>query len=105
LNLRQGVTWHDGQPFTSADVKWTLEEVWKKIHPRNQAIFAKVETVETPDDHTVILRLSEPSVAILSSLNSNGAQVLPKHLYEGTDILNNPHNNNPVGTGPFVFKE
>jgi len=105
LKLRKNVKWHDGTPFTAADVKWTLEEVWKKIHPRNQAIFAKVEKVETPDDHTVVLRLSQPSVAILSSLNSNGAQVLPKHLYEGTDILNNPNNNKPVGTGPFVFKE
>lgn len=105
LHLRKGVLWHDGQPFTSADVKWTLENVWKTIHPRNQATFAKVKQVETPDDATVILRLSEPSPAILSSLNSNGAQVLPKHLYEGTDVLNNPHNNKPVGTGPFVFKE
>lgn len=105
LKLREGVTWHDGKPFTSADVKWTLEEVWKKIHPRNQATFAKVTSVDTPDDSTVVLHLSEPSVAILSSLNSNGAQVLPKHLYEGTDILKNPYNNKPVGTGPFVFKE
>lgn len=105
LKLRDGVKWHDGKPFTSADVKWTLEEVWKKIHPRNQAIFAKVTSVDTPDDRTVVLHLSQPSVAILSSLNSNGAQVLPKHLYEGTDILNNPNNNKPVGTGPFVFKE
>jgi len=105
LKLRPGVTWHDGKPFTSADVKWTLEEVWKKIHPRNQATFGKVTSVDTPDATTVVLHLSQPSVAILSSLNSNGAQVLPKHLYEGTDILNNPYNNKPVGTGPFVFKE
>jgi peptide/nickel transport system substrate-binding protein len=105
LRLRKGVLWHDGKPFTSADVKWTLENVWKTIHPRNQATFAKVKQVDTPDDNTVVLRLSEPSPAILSSLNSNGAQVLPKHLYDGTDILNNPNNNKPVGTGPFVFKE
>ncbi|MBP2229191.1 peptide/nickel transport system substrate-binding protein [Azospirillum agricola] len=103
--LRKGVTWHDGHPFTSADVKWTLENVWKTIHPRNQATFGRVTRVETPDDLTVILRLSEPSLAILSSVNSNGAQVLPKHLYEGTDVLNNPHNLKPVGTGAFVFKE
>ncbi|XYD12432.1 ABC transporter substrate-binding protein (plasmid) [Methylobacterium sp. NMS12] len=105
FHLRHGVTWHDGVPFTSADVKWTLENVWQKIHPRNQVTFAKVTRVDTPDDWTAILRLSEPSVAILSSVNSNGAQILPKHLYAGTDILNNPHNNKPVGTGPFVFKE
>lgn len=105
LHLRRGVTWHDGVPFTSADVKWTLEEVWKKIHPRNQAIFSNVTAVETPDQWTAILRLSKPSLAILSSLNSNGAQVLPKHLYDRGDPLANPYNNKPVGTGPFVFKE
>lgn len=105
FRLRPNVKWHDGKPFTSADVKWTLENVWKKLHPRNQILFGKVTQVDTPDALTVVLRFSEPSLAVLSSLNSNGAQVLPKHLYEGTDILNNPYNNKPVGTGPFVFKE
>ncbi|UDM49130.1 ABC transporter substrate-binding protein [Cupriavidus sp. MP-37] len=105
FHLRPNVKWHDGKPFTSADVKWTLENVWKKLHPRNQILFGKVTRVETPDALTVVLHFSEPSLAVLSSLNSNGAQVLPKHLYEGTDILNNPYNNKPVGTGPFVFKE
>ncbi|EJN09435.1 ABC transporter substrate-binding protein [Herbaspirillum sp. YR522] len=105
FHLRHGVKWHDGKPFTSADVKWTLENVWKKIHPRNQIIFSKVSSTDTPDEHTVVIHFSEPSLAVLSSLNSNGAQVLPKHLYEGTDILNNPYNNKPVGTGPFVFKQ
>ncbi|GAB5096868.1 ABC transporter substrate-binding protein [Caballeronia sp. LP006] len=105
LNLRQGVKWHDGKPFTSADVKWTLENVWKKYHPRNQALFANADRVDTPDDYTVIIHFSKPSLAVLSSLNSNGAQVLPKHLYEGTDVLNNPYNNKPVGTGPFIFRK
>ena len=105
FHLRHGVKWHDGKPFTSADVKWTLENVWKKFHPRNQIIFGSVTSVDTPDDYTVILHFSETSLAVLSSLNSNGAQVLPKHLYEGTDVLNNPYNNKPVGTGPFVFRQ
>lgn len=39
LHLRSGVSWHDGQPFTAADVKWTLENVWTKIHPRDQISF------------------------------------------------------------------
>ena len=55
LRLRKGVLWHDGKSFTSADVKWTLENVWKTIHPRNQATFAKVKQVDSPDDNTVIL--------------------------------------------------
>ncbi len=105
FHLRKGVKWHDGKPFTSADVKWTLENVWKTLHPRNRAIFESVTTVDTPDENTAILRLSKPSLPILSTINASGAQILPKHLYEGTDVLNNPWNNKPVGTGPFVFKE
>ncbi len=105
FNLRKGVKWHDGKPFSSADVKWSLENVWKTIHPRNKAIFENVATVDTPDDATVILHLSKPSLPILSVINGVGAPILPKHLYEGTDILNNPYNNKPIGTGPFVFKE
>src|SRR5215468_10640848 len=49
FKLRRGVTWHDGKPFTSADVKFSLEEIWKKLHPRGRVTFAKVSAVETPD--------------------------------------------------------
>ncbi len=102
--LRRGVKWHDGQPFTSADVKFSLLNVWKTIHPRGRANFAAVTDVETTDDHTVVLRLKAPAPVILSVLNSYELQVLPRHLYEGTDLATNPHNLKPVGTGPFVFK-
>ncbi|MFG1242742.1 ABC transporter substrate-binding protein [Xanthobacter sp. V7C-4] len=105
FRLHKGVTWHDGKPFTASDVKWSLENVWKTIHPRNKALFENVSAVEIPDDHTVVLKFSKPSLPIFSVLNGVGAPILPKHLYDGTDILNNPYNNKPVGTGPFVFKE
>ncbi|MFT4191318.1 MAG: ABC transporter substrate-binding protein [Comamonas sp.] len=105
FKLRQGVKWHDGQPFTSADVAWTLEEVWKKLHPFGRAAFANVVKVETPDAHTVVIRLSAPAPYILNYINTYGAQILPRHLYQGKDVLTNPLNNAPVGTGPFVFKE
>jgi hypothetical protein len=49
--------------------------------------------------------LRSPSLVILSALNAMEAQILPRHLYEGTDILTNPHNLRPIGTGPFRFKE
>ena len=45
FKLRDGVKWHDGQPFTSADVKYTFEEVLKKHHPRGRATFANLESV------------------------------------------------------------
>ncbi|GAA5235178.1 ABC transporter substrate-binding protein [Verticiella sediminum] len=105
LNLRQGVKWHDGEPFTSADVRYSILEVLKKVHPRARITFSAVEDVETPDAHTAVLRLSRPAPVILNSLNTVEAQIIPRHLYEGTDVRTNPYNAKPVGTGPFRFKE
>lgn len=105
FKLRDGVKWHDGRPFTSADVKFSFDEIWKKVSPRGRSSFANVESVETPDRLTAVFKLSHPSPVIFKVLNAGESQVLPKHLYEGTDIGRNPYNQKPVGTGPFRFKE
>ncbi|WP_183027915.1 ABC transporter substrate-binding protein [Variovorax sp. UMC13] len=105
LRLRRGVKWHDGHDFTSADVAFSLLNIWQKIHPGGRLAYASVQAVDTPDPHTAILRLSRPTPYLLSFLNTYGAQVVPKHLYEGTDLLKNPANVAPIGTGPFRFKE
>ena len=56
--LRRDVTWHDGTPFTAADVKFTFEEALLKYHSRTRAALQDlVERIETPDDHTVVFRL------------------------------------------------
>jgi peptide/nickel transport system substrate-binding protein len=67
FNLRKGVLWHDGKPFTSADVKFSLEEGWKKLHPR-RATFATVTEVLTPDDHTAVIKLSTPASMLMAAL-------------------------------------
>ena len=103
FNLRKGVKWHDGTPFTSADVAYSIMNVWKKLHARGRSTFANVESVATPDAETVVWHLSKPAPYLLSALASVESQVLPKHLYDGTDPLTNPHNTAPVGTGPFRF--
>ena len=105
FTLREGVMWHDGAPFTSADVAWSLMNVWKTLHGRGRATYANVERADTPDARTVVLHLSQPSPAIMNALAAAESQVLPRHRYEGTDVLTNPLNNAPVGTGPFRFKE
>ncbi|XAH24361.1 ABC transporter substrate-binding protein [Xylophilus sp. GW821-FHT01B05] len=105
LKLRQNVLWHDGKPFSSADVKFSADEVWRKYAPTARRVFQHLSKVETPDAHTVVLTLAKPTPVILNALDVVAAPVLPRHLYEGTDIPNNPYNNKPVGTGPFLFKE
>jgi len=84
FKLRQGVSWHDGQPFTSADVQYSLMEVTKKVHPRGNATFARLDAVDTP------IRTRRSFASIPQRRRMVGAvggetQILPKHLYEGTD--------------------
>jgi len=104
FHLREGVTWHDGTPFTSADVQFTFEEVLLQYHSRTQAsVGPSLESIETPDDATVEFRFTQPYAPLLQQLNVTEAPIIARHLYEGTDPLENPVNNEPVGTGPFRF--
>ncbi len=107
FKLREGVKWHDGEAFTSADVKWTVESILEYGEGANAWEYVDmVESIECPDDYTVIFHLSEPCGTFLSNCaDYYGWEVLPKHLYEGTDVVNNPYNQAPIGTGPFVFVE
>lgn len=105
FKLRQGVKWHDGNDFTSRDVKFSLETS-KRLHPRNRATLSHVSEIETPDEHTVILRLTQPIPYLLRALSSMESPIVPSHLYkEGDDALTNNNNVAPIGTGPYVFKE
>ncbi|MBB3180817.1 ABC transporter substrate-binding protein [Variovorax sp. Sphag1AA] len=106
FTLRPGVKWHDGKDFTSADVKFTLMEVIGKLHPRAAPVFKNLGIeVDTPDALTVVVRMQKPYAPLLSQLTVFDAPILPRHLYEGSNIGTNPANQKPVGTGPFKFGE
>lgn len=104
FNLRKGVKWHDGQPFTSRDVAFTIMEVLKVHHGRGRVTFGAVTAVETPDENTAVFVLERPAPAMLKSLDAVESPMMPAHLYQGTDIMKNPHNTNPVGTGPYKIE-
>lgn len=104
FNLVPGVLWHDGEPFTSADVKFTYEEVLTKLHPRTRTLAQVIEGIDTPDQNTVVFRLKERYVPFVLWLDEDNGAILPKHVYEGTDPLTNPANSAPIGTGPFKFE-
>lgn len=107
FHLRKDVKWHDGAPFTSADVVWTIEDILREGSAAvSYKMISDIDTVTAPDDYTVVVTLKQPNSAFLSNVASYyGFNILPKHLYEGTDVRSNPHNLAPVGTGPFKFAE
>ncbi len=96
--LRRGVHWHDGRPFTAADVRWTFEQMAGKPGLAAGAI-RRIARIETPDDATVVVRLEEPWAPFLSTLAWYGAFILPRHAPDGIA------ENRPVGTGPFRLGE
>lgn len=103
FHLRQHVKWHDGQPFTSADVAFTYQ---KMIDPGivtpYSSDFETVERVDVLDPHTLRVIYKEPYAPGIANW---GMGIIPKHLLEGKDLNTDPFNRNPVGTGPFRFTE
>ncbi|WP_223427679.1 ABC transporter substrate-binding protein [Tateyamaria pelophila] len=105
FTLRQGVTWHDGAPFTSADVQFTVMDVLKQVHPRGPNSFREVTSIDTPDDHTAVFNLANPAPYMLRALSGYESPIVPKHLLEGQDLRSADLVNNPVGTGAYKFVE
>ncbi|MFO1161270.1 MAG: ABC transporter substrate-binding protein [Reyranellaceae bacterium] len=104
FTLHRGVTWHDGKPFTSADVKCTWDTVtgkrdagWRK-NPR-KAWYVNLQEVTTDGDDKVTFHLGRPQPSFLSFLAAGFSAVYPCHV-SGSDMRTRP-----VGTGPFKLKE
>lgn len=106
FNLTEGATFHDGAPITSADVAFSLATV-KANHPFGPAMFANVETVETPNASTAIFKLSQPTPGLMLSLHPLLMPIIPKHILDdGQDLKTHPRNmENIVGSGPFKVEQ
>ncbi len=107
LNLVKNAKFHDGQPITSEDVAFSVEVI-KANHPF-KTMFAPVEMVETPDDHTAVLKLSKPHPALMLAMSGQLMSIIPKHIYGDVpieEVKTHPRNNeNVVGSGPFKLVE
>ncbi|HTN72574.1 MAG TPA: ABC transporter substrate-binding protein [Methylomirabilota bacterium] len=106
FRLRDNVKWHDGAPLTSADVKFSLENLVGKYNARGREAYRNIKSIETPNPQTVKISLKKPYSPFIEVLTAHDGCIMPKHIYEGTDVLSNSHNTaNPVGSGPFKLKE
>jgi peptide/nickel transport system substrate-binding protein len=107
FHLHKNVKWHDGVDFTSADVKFHYDNIAQGLPQSSPptGFFNKLVSIETPDDYTVIFKHSEP-VSLYSYAHAQASTlILPKHIYENTDMTANEANWDPVGTGPYKVTE
>ena len=106
LHLEEA-SWHDGEPFTSEDVKFTLLEVSAKYGAKFAAAGRVIERIDTPDARTAVITLTKPFGPFLFSLAcEQNAAMLPAHTFRDQDILSHPATRErPVGTGPFRLTE
>ncbi|MBT9170450.1 MAG: Oligopeptide-binding protein AppA [Actinobacteria bacterium] len=99
--LREGITWSDGEPLTSQDIKFTWETImnpdWLII---SRVGYEKIESIETPDPLTAIVKFKEPYAPWKDIFRG----ILPKHWLEGKDF-NTAMNQEILGSGPFILKE
>ncbi|MGO4706869.1 ABC transporter substrate-binding protein [Microvirga sp. 2MCAF38] len=106
FKLREGVTWHDGKPFTSADVAFSALQIWKPLQNLGRTVFKDLVAVDTPDAHTAIFRFGKPvPFQLIRNALPALTSVVPKHVFENGDIATNPANVALIGTGPFKFAE
>ena len=101
--LHDGVKFHDGRTFTSADAKYTLDLVFSSSFAKSASFFegtgadkkSYIKSVEAPDPKTLVITLSRPWTGLLSNLVP--IAIIPRDSYESQKT-------HPLGTGPFKFK-
>ena len=97
FHLHHPVTFHDGRPLTSRDVKWTFDSLLSgKIRSAKTATYRFVDHIDAPDDFTVIFRMKEADAALLWNLSDGAIGIVPAN--SGNEITSHP-----IGSGPFKF--
>ena len=103
FHLNPDATWHDGEPVTSEDVRYTFQRVLDEKQGLFIDYVRQVKEMETPDENTIVFRTAEPSVQMLSMY----VPILPKHIWEEVpeEETKSFENEPAVGSGPFQAME
>ena len=110
FHLQENVKWHDGEPLTAEDVKFTFDVLTSDMEPNpNSGLFAwNIDKVEVLDEHAVKVVMKTPQAPLLAQLSIN-INILPKHLLEKYGFEGIPdadeYNRQPIGSGPYKITE
>ena len=99
FKLRENVNWHDGEPFTADDVKFTIEAIQNPDNgSENAPNYEEIVEIRVLGDYEIAFVLSEPNFAFLDYMTMS---IMPRHLLEGEDMWESDFFKHPVGTGPY----
>lgn len=97
--LRKDVKWHDGEPFTADDVKFTIEAIMNPENgSENAPNYEDVQEITILDDHSISFKLAAPNAAFIDYMTM---AILPEHLLAGEDMQSSDFFRSPIGTGPY----
>lgn len=110
FRLREGVKWHDGEDFTSADVTASFDKIMsppENVPSPRAELFNSVDNVEAPDDYTIVFNMVAPDGGFMELLSMPWNVIYPAHILEeaGVDAYMNPGIENRIGTGPFRYTD
>lgn len=102
FKLRDDVKWHDGEPFTADDVKFTIEAIMDPDNgSENAPNYEEIKEIHVLDDYEITFVLSEPNFAFLDYMTM---PIMPRHLLQGEDMWESGFFKHPVGTGPYKLE-
>jgi peptide/nickel transport system substrate-binding protein len=102
FKLRSGVKWHNGDPFSSADAKFSIERTYDPAaKTRTSTVLTTIERIEAPDATTLMVHTKKPDPLLPARLGFYAGQIVPKKYLESVGA--ETFNQKPIGTGPVRF--